>query len=352
MAGGIGSRFWPISRTNKPKQFLDILKTGKTLIQQTFERFEHFCPKENIFIVTSTIYEQITLEQLPFISKGQVLLEPTRRNTAPCIAYANEKIRSINPNANIIVAPSDHIILNEDKFRTVIKKGLEFTASSDNLVTIGLKPTRPDTGYGYIQFDEEIEGLKSIHKVKTFTEKPNLELAKVFMESGDFLWNSGIFIWNLKTISKAFSTFLPDISTLFGELSAVYNSDKEAEEIEKVYAICKSISIDYGVMEKAQNVYVVAADFGWSDLGTWGSLYEHADKNSDKNAGILSNVLTYGTENCIIDMPTDKVVVIQGLTDFIVAESGNCLLICKKSEEQRLRDIVNDVKKSFGDDFV
>ncbi len=352
MAGGIGSRFWPISRSEKPKQFLDILKTGKTLIQQTFERYEYFCPRENIFIVTNSKYEKITHEQLPFISKEQLLLEPARRNTAPCIAYANEKIRCKNPNANIIVAPSDHIILNEDKFRTVINKGLDFTANSDNLVTIGLKPTRPDTGYGYIQFDEEVEGFESIHKVKTFTEKPNLELAKVFIDSGDFLWNSGIFIWNLKTISKAFATFLPDVSTLFGDISKHYNTNKETEQIERVYAICKNISIDYGIMEKAQNVFVVADDFGWSDLGTWGSLYEHVIKNENQNAGVNPNILTYNTENSIFDLPPDKIVVIQGLTDFIVAESDNCLLICKKSEEQNLQKIINDIKKNFGENYV
>ncbi len=352
MAGGIGSRFWPISRTQKPKQFLDILKTGKTLIQQTFERYEQFCPKENIFVVTNAQYGQITQQQLPFIAKEQILLEPTRRNTAPCIAYANEKIRRRNPNANIIVAPSDHIILNEDKFKSVIYKGLDYTANSDNLVTIGIKPTRPDTGYGYIQFDEEIKGFKSIHKVKTFTEKPNLELANIFIESGDFLWNSGIFIWNLKTITKAFATLLPDVSTVFGDISHIYDTEKEDEQIERVYAICKNISIDYGIMEKAQNVFVIAADFGWSDLGTWGSLYEHINKNQDLNAGINPNILTYDSKNCIIDLPSDKVVVIQGLNDFIVAESDNCLLICKKSDEQNLREIVNDIKKKFGENCV
>ena len=352
MAGGIGSRFWPISRTNKPKQFLDILKTGKTLIQQTFERFEYFCPKENILIVTSSNYEKITLEQLPFITKNQVLLEPARRNTAPCIAYANEKIRKLNPNANIIVAPSDHIILNEDKFRDVIHRALEFTRSSDSLVTIGLRPTRPDTGYGYIQYAMEDCENKPIYKVKTFTEKPNLELANIFLDSGDFLWNSGIFVWNLQSISSAFNKFLPDVSGLFTEMSAQYNTIGETEAIEKVYAICKNISIDYGIMEKAQNVHVVAADFGWSDLGTWGSLYEHADKNRDENVGVAGKVMTYESSQCIVDVPAEKLVVIQGLEGYIVAESDNCLLICKKSEEQSLRDIVTDVKKQFGEDYI
>ncbi|MDD4747980.1 MAG: mannose-1-phosphate guanylyltransferase [Salinivirgaceae bacterium] len=352
MAGGIGSRFWPISRTDKPKQFLDILKTGKTLIQQTFERFEHFCPKENILIVTSSNYEEITLEQLPFISANQVLLEPARRNTAPCIAYANEKIRTLNPNANIIVAPSDHIILNEDKFRDVINRALEFTRTSESLVTIGLRPTRPDTGYGYIQYAFEKSDQKPIFKVKTFTEKPNLDLAKIFLDSGDFLWNSGIFVWNLQSISKAFNQFLPDISSLFSDISTDYNTDNEKSAIENVYAVCKNISIDYGIMEKAQNVHVVAADFGWSDLGTWGSLYEQADKDSDSNVGVSDKILAYDSKNCIVDVPEGKLVIMQGLDGYIVAESGNSLLICKKEDEQSLRDIVTDVKKQFGDEYI
>lgn len=352
MAGGVGSRFWPISRAKQPKQFLDILRTGKTLLQQTFERYEYFCSTENIYIVTSKEYAQITREQLPHISNNQILLEPVRRNTAPCIAYANEKIYCKNPNANVIVAPSDHIILNEDKFRNVINKGLDFTAKSDNLVTIGLKPTRPDTGYGYIQFDEEIQGIKSVHKVKTFTEKPNIDLAKMFVDSGEFLWNSGIFMWKLSTIKKSFATHLPDIATVFSEISQYYNTDKETEQIERVYATCKNISIDYGVMEKARNVYVVAADFGWSDLGTWGSLFEYLPKNNDNNTGVTQNILAYETKNCMIDISSNKIAVIQGLRDFIVAESGDLLLICKKSDEQNLRNIVNDIRKNFGEEAV
>ena len=352
MAGGIGSRFWPISRNNKPKQFLDILKTGKTLIQQAFERFEFFCPPENIFIVTSDIYEEITREQLPNISKDHILLEPIRRNTAPCIAYANEKIRLVNPNANIIVAPSDHIILNEDRFRTVINNGLSFTESNDALVTIGIKPTNPNTGYGYIQFEDTDLLDNNIFKVKTFTEKPTLDLAEVFLQSGDFLWNSGIFIWNLNAVSAAFKQFLPDVYSLFAKDSSIYYNKNENEHIAKIYASCKSISIDYGIMEKADNVFVIAADFGWSDLGTWGSLFEYLHRNEHNNACDLQNVITHDTANSIINIDKNTVAVIQGLDNYIVALTDNCLLICNKSEEQKLKNIVTELKNKFGEQYI
>lgn len=352
MAGGVGSRFWPISKISKPKQFLDILNTGKTLIQQTFERFEYFCPAENILIVTSQEYLSVVYEQLPNISKEQVLFEPARKNTAPCIAYANEKIRKINANANIIVAPADHIILNEDKFQKIISRGLLFVEQNESLATIGIKPTTPNTGYGYIQFEENDGEKDNIYKVKTFTEKPNLELAKIFLQSGDFLWNSGIFLWKLNTISTAFETFLPDVTSLFVKYRNASDTEQENAVIQAIYPVCKSISIDYGIMEKAENVYVIVADFGWSDLGSWGSMFEHSIKNEANNTETGSNVFSYETTNSVIHVDKNKIAVIQGLDNYIVVSTGDCLLICNKSEEQKLKDIVSDIEDRFGDKYI
>ena len=354
MAGGIGTRFWPISRTSHPKQFIDILGTGQTLIQQTFERAGKICPRENIFIVTNEIYKSLILHQLPDISENQIICEPTRRNTAPCIAYASYKIASINPEANIMVAPSDHIILKEDAFVEIVRSALKCTAENNWLLTLGIKPSRPDTGYGYIQFNEEEVYQKDnrIKKVKTFTEKPVLEMAKSFMKSGDFLWNAGIFIWKVKEIIAAFEKHLPEIDTIFKEGLKKYNTPKEAAFIKSAYTICKSISIDYGVMEKADNVYVLQSDFGWSDLGTWGSLYDTRIKDNIGNTIVGKNVMVYDTKNCIVNMPNEKLVVMQGIEDCIVVESDNILLICKKSEEQQIRNFVNDVKIEKGEQFV
>ena len=354
MAGGVGTRFWPMSRTAHPKQFLDILGTGKTLIQQTYERFLPICSKENIFIVTNEIYKGIVMQQLPDINENQVLCEPSRRNTAPCIAYACFKIASINPNANIIVAPSDHLILNQESFIQVVRKAMKTTKDKECLVTLGIKPTRPDTGYGYIQFieNESLNGDNKVKKVKTSTEKPDLEMAKFFINSGDFLWNSGIFIWNAKRILNAFEKYLPEEFNLFYEGMNLFNTAGEAAFIKKTYSQCKNISIDYGIMEKANNVYVLSADIGWSDLGTYGSLYEHLVRNENGNSIIGKNVIAYDCENSIINMPKDKVVVLQGLKDIIAVESDGILLICKKSEEQHLRQFVNDVKMTKGEKFV
>ncbi len=355
MAGGVGSRFWPLSRTKKPKQFLDILGTGKTLLQQTFERFNRYIPAENILIVTNEDYGDIILEQLPGISKNQVLLEPMRRNTAPCIAYANYKIQSVNPKARIVVAPSDHLILKEEVFIEVLKMGLEFVGENDTLLTLGIKPSRPETGYGYIQVNggnEEIVVNKSFRKVKTFTEKPDLKMAGLFLESGDFYWNSGIFFWSLPTIMKSFSVFLPDVDNLFKEGIGKYNTDQETEFINKTYPSCKNISIDYGIMEKAENVHVLCSDFGWSDLGTWGSLYDMLKKDKNKNSIIGENVLSYDLKNTIINLPDDKLAIIQGLDDYIVVDSDNILLICKKQDEQKIKQFVNDVKLEKGEDYV
>lgn len=354
MAGGIGSRFWPMSRTTIPKQFLDILGTGETLIQQTVNRFRKICPIENIFIVTNDLYQEQVKEQIPDLDQDQILCEPMRRNTAPCIAYANYKIQSINPNANIVVAPSDHIILKEDVFIDVIKSALETTAQNDCLITLGIQPSRPDTGYGYIQFDrnQKDERDERIYKVKNFTEKPKLELAEEFLASGDFLWNAGIFVWSLKSIQNAFRTHLSDVNTIFEEGIGMYNTQREELFIENAYSICKNISIDYGIMEKARNVYVLSSDFGWSDLGTWGSLYATRDKDENQNSIIGKNVMTYDTKNSIINVKGNRLVVLQGLDDYIVVDDNNILLICKKSDEQSIRQIVNDVKATKGDKFV
>lgn len=354
MAGGIGARFWPMSKTSRPKQFIDVLGTGKTLIQMTFDRFKNICPAENVLVVTNGIYKDLVLEQLPELSENQVLCEPSRRNTAPCIAYANYKIKEQNPNALVVVAPSDHIILKEDEFTHDISMALKAASENDWLLTLGIKPSRPDTGYGYIQFEEEsvFSADDRLKKVKTFTEKPTLEIAKSFLESGDFAWNSGIFVWSLKSIMKAFDEHLDEVDSLFSKGIGKYNTPQEDEFIEETYAVCKNISIDYGVMEKAENVYVMGVDFGWSDLGTWGSLYTLREKDNNENAVVGDNVMLYDSKNCIVNMPKDKLVVLQGLDDYIVVEDDGTLLVVRKEDEQKIRQFVNDVKAEKGNRFV
>lgn len=354
MAGGIGVRFWPMSKTETPKQFIDILGDGQTLIQKTFKRFAKFCPIENIYIVTNTQYLDLVKLQIPEISEEQIVLEPARRNTAPCIAYANYKIKAKNPDAVIVVAPSDHIIMKEDVFVDVISKGLETVTEKDWLLTIGIHPSFPNTGYGYIQFNEDVvyEKNNSIYAVKTFTEKPSLEFAQQFIESGDFLWNAGIFMWSAKSIQYAFEQYLPDVDELFKKGEGLYNTAGEKEFINRIYQICKNISVDYGIMEKAKNVHVFAAEFGWSDLGTWGALYELRKKDENLNTIVGNRVKTYNTKNCIVNMPNNKVAVIQGLEDYIIVDTDEVLLICKKEEEQQIKQYVTDVKIDFGDRFV
>lgn len=350
MAGGVGSRFWPLSKSDKPKQFIDILGIGKTFLQLTYERLNKICPSENFYIVTNKAYKKLVLEQLPMLSDDQVLLEPKRRNTAPCIEFANYKIASRCSNANIIVCPSDHLILKEDEFIKVVSEGISFVENKNALLTLGIKPSRPDTGYGYIQIDKKFSGNSTeINKVKTFTEKPNSDLAKFFFESGEFFWNSGIFIWTIKSIDLAFKKYLPEVSLLFKNRES-YSS--EVEFIDKTYSECPNISIDYGIMEKADNVYVYKADFGWSDLGTWGSLYENTIKDTKCNAVVGENILLYETENCVFNIPSGKMVVAQGLDGYIVVDSGESLLICKRNEEQRIRQFVNDIQLKKGDSFV
>jgi mannose-1-phosphate guanylyltransferase len=352
MAGGIGSRFWPISRTSHPKQFLDILGTGKTLIQNTYERFLKVCPKENIYVVTNDIYTDLVKKQLPDMVGHQILTEPVMRNTAPCIAYGSFKIESLNPNAAIVVAPSDHLILDEAAFITAIEKSLRTASENNCLITLGIKPSRPDTGYGYIQYTDHT--LKNdFYKVKTFTEKPTLEIAKTFLQSGDFLWNAGIFVWSAKAIVNAFSQHLPDMHEIFAEARPVYNTDDEKGHIHNSYLQCTNISIDYGIMEKADNVYVLPSEFGWSDLGTWASIYELAEKDYVGNAVIPSEkVIMYDSSNCMVNVPGEKLVILQGLHDFIVVEANNTLLICPRDQEQNVKKVVADVKHKFGTKYI
>lgn len=349
MAGGIGSRFWPFSRTNYPKQFHDVLGTGESMLQMTARRFTDICPPENVFVVTNKDYEALVKQQLPQLSDNQVLLEPIGRNTAPCVAYASYKIAQLNPHANLVVTPSDHVVLKEREFTDVIIEAVAAAAKDDVLITLGITPSRPDTGYGYIQYiDDEAQRTK---KVKTFTEKPNPELAQMFLNSGDFVWNSGIFIWNVQSILRAFRQCLPEISEIFDEGSTVLNTASEQNFITKAYSQCGNISIDYGIMEKVDNVYVLLADIGWSDLGTWNSLYTINQK--DKNGNVVDGeVLLYDTKGCIIKTPKERLVVVQGLEDYIVAEYNNVLMICRRSEEQKVKEFMADAKSKKGPDYI
>ncbi|CAN5355294.1 mannose-1-phosphate guanylyltransferase [soil metagenome] len=349
MAGGIGSRFWPYSRNDHPKQFLDVLGIGNSLLQMTYERFLPLCPKENILVVTNEAYAGLVHEQLPEIKKDQVLLEPTRRNTAPCIAYACYKIYKKDPDSCIIIAPSDHAIFKEALFEQTIMNAVNSALENDKLITLGIKPNRPETGYGYIQYHQDT--LDPIKKVKTFTEKPQLDLARKFLESGDFVWNAGIFIWNSNSIIQAFNKYMPDTAEIFEEGYNFYYTEKEDAFIKKAYSQCKNVSIDYGIMEKADNVYVVLGDFGWSDLGSWNSLHEIKEKDESLNV-IDANALVYESTNCIIKGPKDTLVVLQGLEGYLVAACDNVVLICKKDEEQKFREFTSDVKSKKGNLFL
>jgi mannose-1-phosphate guanylyltransferase len=354
MAGGIGSRFWPLSKTSRPKQFIDILGTGETLIQQTFRRLNLICSAENILVVTNAEYKEMVLEQLPQLKEEQVLAEPMRRNTAPCIAYACHKIKCREADANIIVAPSDHLIAKEDEFIRQLKNGIDFISENDALLTFGIPPHRPETGYGYIQVNDrkEFKDITNLYKVKTFTEKPDIKMARIFLESGEFYWNSGIFLWSLKSIMAALEKYLPEVNELFAKGDKYYYTPSETAFLNKTYSECPNISIDYGVMEKARKVYVLCADFGWSDLGTWGSLWDNSDKDESGNAVNGKNIQLYNTKNCIVNMSDEKLVVINGLEEFIVVEADNTLMICKKEDEQQIRQFVNDVKMTKGNQYI
>ena len=351
MAGGIGSRFWPKSRTSMPKQFLDILNTGKTLIQWTFERYAEFIPKENIFVVTSQDYEAIVAEQLPEMSRENILCEPSRKNTAPCIAYISFKLLQKDSEASLIVAPSDHIILDNNAFKTITLKALDFVTHLKAFVTLGITPTYPNTGYGYIQHDT-LSVAEDIYKVKTFTEKPNLELAKTFISSGDFLWNAGIFVWQVKNVLKAFEQFQPEMYELFDGEKANFNTPEEKNAINRIYPLCTNISIDFAIMEKADNVYVIPSSFGWSDLGTWNSAYENLEKDYLGNAVAGENVIVIDATKCMVSAPKEKLVVLQGLDDCIVVDTKDVLLICSKDKEQEIKEYVAEVKRSKGDSYL
>ena len=387
MAGGVGSRFWPYSREEKPKQFLDFFGTGRSLLQMTVDRFRPLVPIENVFIVTNVAYKRLILEQIPDLNEGQILCEPARRNTAPCIAYATAHIRALCiqraygytseqgytkdgkvkggsetsqlPNyldidwskpemqANIVVAASDHLILEEEKFRDTIRKAFDFVSRNKAICTLGMQPTRPETGYGYIQFlkpsDISHQPSEGIYPVKTFTEKPNLEMAKVFLESGDFLWNSGIFIWNLQTISEAFRYLLPQVADRFREGELLMGTEKEEKFIEEMFPKCPSISIDYGIMEKANNVFVIPSSFGWSDLGTWGSLYELSEKDENGNVSLHSETHFYDAKGNIVVLEAGKTAIVQGVEDMIIVEQDGKLLVCKKREDQRIKQFVSEL---------
>jgi len=351
MAGGIGSRFWPMSRTALPKQFLDVLNTGKTLVQWTYERYAKFIPAENIYIVTSEEYVDIVKTQLPMLPIDNILAEPSKKNTAPCIAYISFKLAQINPDAKCIVAPSDHLILEEDRFQSIALEALDFVDHIKALVTLGIQPTHPNTGYGYIQY-EGLEVAKDVYKVKTFTEKPDLEIAKSFLESGDFLWNAGIFAWKISSILTAFEKYQPEMYELFDQEKMHFNTPAENAAIQKIYPQCTNISIDIAIMEKANNVYVMPASFGWSDLGTWNSAYENMEKDYLGNAVASDNVIVIDATKCMINSPKDKLVVVQGLDDFIVVDTKDVLLICSRDKEQSIKEYVAEVKRNKGDKYI
>jgi len=351
MAGGIGSRFWPMSRTNFPKQFLDILGIGKTLIQSTYERFANFIPAENIYVVTSNEYINIVKKQCPDIPLQNILGEPSRKNTAPCIAYISFKLMQLDPQASLIVAPSDHLILDMIAYKKVSMEALAFVNKHNAFITLGIKPTYPNTGYGYIQYEQHAV-TDNVFKVKTFTEKPNLELAKAFLASGEFLWNAGIFIWQVKNIITAFEKYLPEMYDVFSAEKDKFNTPAEAKAINAIYPQCTNISIDFGIMEKADNVYVIPSSFGWSDLGTWNSAYENLDKDYLGNAVAGENVIVFDSHRNMVHNNNSKLFVLQGLEDFIVVDTDDVLLICKKDKEQDIKEYVAEVKRNKGEKYL
>ncbi|MBK6936156.1 MAG: mannose-1-phosphate guanylyltransferase [Chitinophagaceae bacterium] len=351
MAGGIGSRFWPMSRTAHPKQFLDILGTGKTLIQQTYSRYTKFIPKENIYIVTTEEYVPLVKKQIHDIPAENILAEPSRKNTAPCIAYMAFKLMQKDPKALMIAAPADHLITETDEFIKTAKTALGFVDHINALVTIGIKPNHPNTGYGYIQH-EQGEAAPGVHEVKTFTEKPNRELAETFLASGDFLWNAGIFTWKVKNIITAFEKHEPELYELFAAEKEKFNTAGEKEAVENIYPQCTNISIDIAVLEKADNVYVIPASFGWSDLGTWNSAWDNMEKDYFGNAVNGKHVMVVDANNCMVHVPDNKLVLLQGLKDYIIVDTKDVLLICKKDKEQEIKEYVAEVKRNMGDKYL
>jgi mannose-1-phosphate guanylyltransferase len=351
MAGGIGSRFWPVSRTKLPKQFLDILGTGQTLLQSTFNRFAAFLPTDNIFIITFDDYADLVQQQLPDLNPANILREPSRKSTAPCVAYMAMKLRKKDPDATFIVAPADHLVLDPSAFSAVCKVGLNFVATRPALLTLGITPTYPNTGYGYIQYDQDhAEG--EVYPVKTFTEKPNLELAKAFLASGDFLWNSGIFVWKAADVLAAFEQHMPEMYDVFASESEAFNTPGEQEAINRIYPQCINISIDFGIMEKASNVFIIPASFGWSDLGTWNSAYDNMPKDPHQNAASQPTLVAFEAEGNLVHTSPDKLVLLQGLQDFVVVDTQDVLMICHRDKEQEIKEYMAEVKKTRGDKYL
>ena len=344
MAGGVGSRFWPMSVAEKPKQFIDVLGCGRSLIQLTYDRFKDVCPSENVWVVTSEMYKDIVKEQLPDVPVSHILLEPCRRNTAPCIAYVSWRIKSEDADANIVVTPSDHVVMNVAEFQRVINTALDFTSSSDAIVTLGMKPNRPETGYGYIQADLSVPSLsnKEIFSVDSFREKPDLETAKKYVQKDNYFWNAGIFVWSAHTIVNAFRVYQPALASIFEKLIPYYTPSEEQAKINELFPTCENISVDYAIMEKAEEIFVMPADFGWSDLGTWGSLHGQVEKDADSNVAIGNNIKLFECKNCIVHTTDERKVVVQGLDGYIVAEKDGQLLVCKLSEEQRIKNFQED----------
>ena len=352
MAGGVGSRFWPASREAKPKQFLDILGTGKSLLQITYERFLPLIPKENIFIVTNAAYIGLVKEQLPDVTDNQILAEPSRNNTAPCLAYTAFKLQSLNPEATFVVASSDHLILKEDIFLQNIKQALDFAGSKEALVTLGITPTSPNTGYGYVQYNPHDANKDGIYKVMSFKEKPNLETAQAFLKAGNYVWNAGIFIWSVKSLLKSFKHNAEDIFDILKSGESAYNTEGEQNFINEYYPTTRSISIDYAILEKAENVYTIPGDFGWSDLGTWGALYDESKKDAEANVIQGDNILVYDSTNCLVRAPNAKLVILRGLDDYIVVDENDALLIYPKAKEQEIKQVTETIKKLKGESYL
>jgi len=351
MAGGIGSRFWPMSRTRYPKQFLDILGMGRTLIQQSYDRYSKVVPPANVYVVTSHEYVDIVKAQLPELPASNILAEPSRKNTAACIAYIAFHLQAKDPDAVMIAAPADHLVTETEQFIETATKALDFVESINSLVTIGIKPTHPNTGYGYIQH-EMMQAAPDVFKVKTFTEKPSEEIAKAFIASGDFLWNAGIFTWKISTVLTAFESHLSEVYEVFAAEKEHFNTATEREAIERIYPQCTNVSVDFGVMEKASNVFVIPASFGWSDLGTWNSAWDNMEKDYFGNAVVGKNVMVVDANNCMVHAPDKKLVLLQGLRDYIIVDTEDALLICKKDKEQQIKEYVAEVKRNMGEHYL
>ena len=351
LAGGIGTRLWPKSKQALPKQFLDILHVGKTFLQATYERYTSFIPKENIYVITNKDYLSIVKEQLPVLDAENILSEPSRKNTAPCVAYISFKLLHKNPNANIIVSPSDQIILDKQGFEIAAQKALNFSDKKNAFVTLGIKPLYPNTNYGYIQ-REQYEIEPQIFKVKTFTEKPPLEMAQTFIDSGDFLWNTGLFVWKASEILKEFEMFQPEMYEAFADAKDLFDQDRESEVLESVYGLCTNLSLDLAIMEKSENVYIVPCEFGWSDLGTWNNIYDNQEKDYLGSALSGDRILNIDSTESIINVSDNKLVVIQGLDNHIVIDTDEVLLICKRDNEKDMKEYMTEVRKKYGEKFM